>query len=102
MIFTNTRLDADVIAAGDLSAARIGKLNAAGAFEVENVGELEFEAEENELSLTVEDAVGEFAIFAPIAGAANEGALAGNATVGNATMVCLPSNTIQGLLINRE
>lgn len=84
-INTKSCLDPDVIAAGDLSAARIGKLSAAGdVFEVENIGELEFEAEENELSLTVESVVGEFAIFAPIAGAAVEGAAAG---AGNATAV---------------
>lgn len=91
-VIINMSLDPDVIAAGDLSAARIGKLSAAGdKFEVENVGELEFEAEENELSLTVESVVGEFAVFAPIEGAAVEGAVAGagNATAGagNATAV---------------
>lgn len=56
--------DAEVIAAGDLSLGRIGKLEG-DAFVVENVGELEFEVEENELSLTVEDVNGEFAIFVP-------------------------------------
>lgn len=46
------------------------------------VGELEFEAEENELSLTVDDMNGEWGIFVPSAAGAAEGdAAAGNETV---------------------
>lgn len=45
------------------------------------VGELEFEAEENELSLTVDDMNGEWAIFVPSAtGAAGNETAAANGT----------------------
>ena len=45
------------------------------------VGELEFEAEENELSLTVDDMNGEWGVFVPSAAGAAEGdAVAGNET----------------------
>ncbi|KAH6680256.1 hypothetical protein B0J14DRAFT_261015 [Halenospora varia] len=71
--------NADVIAAGDLTQARIGKLcEEAKAFVIsEALGELEFEAEENELSLTTDNMVGEWGIFIPegAAAAANVEAL---------------------------
>jgi hypothetical protein len=56
--------DAEVIAAGNLATGRVGKLEGA-AFVVDNVGDLEFELEENELTLTVADLNGEFALFVP-------------------------------------
>lgn len=42
------------------------------------MGELEFEAEENELSLTVDDMNGEWGIFVPSAAGAAAGGAAGN------------------------
>ncbi|KAJ7110818.1 hypothetical protein C8R43DRAFT_1113636 [Mycena crocata] len=66
----------DIASAGlkgvDLSAAKIGKLcTEANLFIIdEQLGELEFEAEENEISLTVDNMVGEWGVFIPDAAAA--------------------------------
>jgi hypothetical protein len=50
----------------DVAQMKIGKLDtAANQFVTEGVGELEFEKEENELSLTVADMNGEWGIFVP-------------------------------------
>jgi len=61
----------------DISQGRVGKLcTDTKTFILEGVGELEFEADENELTLTVDNLVGEWSIFVPNA-AANAGAGAG-------------------------
>ncbi|KAI8821873.1 uncharacterized protein EV422DRAFT_556650 [Fimicolochytrium jonesii] len=50
----------------DVAQGRIGKLSAEGTFIVDNtIGELEFEAEEREYTLTVNDLNGEWGIFIP-------------------------------------
>ncbi|ETS86901.1 hypothetical protein PFICI_00729 [Pestalotiopsis fici W106-1] len=50
----------------DVSQATVGKFDAAtGQFVTEGLGELEFEAEENEVALKVADMNGEWAIFVP-------------------------------------
>ncbi|KAF7527327.1 hypothetical protein G7054_g10509 [Neopestalotiopsis clavispora] len=50
----------------DVSQATVGKLDTAtGQFVTEGLGELEFEAEENEVALKVADMNGEWAIFVP-------------------------------------
>lgn len=69
----------------DISQGKVGKLcTETNSFIIdEAVGELEFEAEENELSLTVSSLVGTWAVFVPQAAAAGgAGAAAGNATAG--------------------
>ncbi|KAK7418012.1 hypothetical protein QQZ08_011409 [Neonectria magnoliae] len=60
----------------DISQGQIGRFCAeAGAFVIDPaVGELEFEAEENELTLTVANLNGEWGIFLPDAAAAGDGA----------------------------
>jgi hypothetical protein len=56
------------------------------------VGELEFEVEENELTLTVDNMVGEWAVFVPAA--AGTGGTGGTGTIGaNSTT---PSQVTQG------
>jgi ribosomal protein L12E/L44/L45/RPP1/RPP2 len=65
------------LAALDLSTTKVGKLSADGcSFAIEQ-GELEFEVEENEITLTVADLNGEWGIFIPVAGAGAAGAAAG-------------------------
>ena len=80
-------LDANV-AAQDISQGQIGKLcTETNTFVIDPaIGELEFEAEENELSLTVDNMNGEWGVFIPQAAAnANAGNVnAGNANAGNA------------------
>lgn len=50
----------------DVSQSTIGKLDTAtGQFVTEGLGELEFEAEENEVALKVADMNGEWAVFVP-------------------------------------
>lgn len=50
----------------DVKQSVIGKLDTAtNQFVTENLGELEFEAEENELALKVADMNGEWAVFVP-------------------------------------
>lgn len=64
----------------DISKGKVGKLDAAtNTFIIdETVGELEFEVEENELTLTVADLNGEWAVFVPAAAAGGgEGGNAG-------------------------
>ncbi|KAK0733768.1 hypothetical protein B0T26DRAFT_760224 [Lasiosphaeria miniovina] len=67
----------------DISKGQIGRLCAeTKSFVVgAGVGELEFEDDENELTLTVDNMVGEWAIFLPTA--ATGGATAGGATISN-------------------
>lgn len=51
----------------DVSQSVLGKLDAAtNQFVTEGLGELEFEAEENEIALKVADMNGEWAVFVPI------------------------------------
>ncbi|ETN39814.1 uncharacterized protein HMPREF1541_06040 [Cyphellophora europaea CBS 101466] len=65
------------IAALDLATTQVGKLSADGcSFAIEQ-GELEFEADENELTLTVDDLNGEWGIFIPAAGQAGAAAAGG-------------------------
>ena len=66
----------------DISQGQVGKLCAnTNTFVVgAGVGELEFEAEENELSLTVDDMNGEWGIFVPSAAGVAAGGTAGNET----------------------
>lgn len=76
----------------DISQGQIGKLcTETNTYVVgAGVGELEFELEENELTLTVDDMNGDWAIFVPAAA----GGDAGNATegdAGNATEVVTPT-----------
>lgn len=55
-----------ILAAVDPTKVRIGKLDTAtNTYTVDNVGEFEFEVEENEWSLTVPDLNGEWAILVP-------------------------------------
>jgi hypothetical protein len=70
----------------DISAGKVGKLcSETNTFIVDGIGELEFEVEENELTLTVDSLVGEWAIFIPQAAAGGAaGGAAGNATGGAA------------------
>ncbi|KAI0404092.1 hypothetical protein F4802DRAFT_264410 [Xylaria palmicola] len=70
----------------DLSKSRVGKLSAeTKAFVVDDsVGEAEFEADENEIVLKVQDLTGEFGIFVPQAAGEGAGAGAGNGTEGDA------------------
>lgn len=50
----------------DVSQSTIGKLDTTtGQFVTEGLGELEFEAEENEVALKVADMNGEWAVFVP-------------------------------------
>jgi hypothetical protein len=72
------------VAAVDGATAQIGKLSADGcAFEIDPaIGSLEFEAEENELTLTVSDLNGEWGIFVPAAGEAAAAAGADAAATG--------------------
>lgn len=57
---------AAILAAVDPTQGRVGKLDVAtNEFVVDGVGEFEFEAEENEWSLTVPDLNGEWAILIP-------------------------------------
>lgn len=60
------------VAGRDLSTVRVGKLSAEGTTFVadDTIGELEFEAEENEVTLTVNDLNGEWGVFIPVAAAA--------------------------------
>lgn len=56
----------EVAALVDASKGRVGKLDTkTNAFVVENVGEFEFEEDENEWSLTVPDLNGEWALLIP-------------------------------------
>lgn len=79
------------VAALDLASTKVGKLSADGcAFAIEEGIEFEFEAEENEISLTVDDANGEWGIFIP---SGSQGATAGaaaNAT-GSANAIGAPA-----------
>ncbi|KAK3362599.1 hypothetical protein B0T25DRAFT_626999 [Lasiosphaeria hispida] len=71
----------------DISTGKIGKLcTETKSFVIDDaIGELEFEADENELTLTVSDLVGEWGIFLPAAAAtAGTGAAAGGAATGGA------------------
>ncbi|KAK0730327.1 hypothetical protein B0H67DRAFT_638841 [Lasiosphaeris hirsuta] len=71
----------------DISTGKIGKLcTETKSFVIDDaIGELEFEADENELTLTVSDLVGEWGIFLPAGAAtAGAGAAAGGATTGDA------------------
>ncbi|KAK1758681.1 hypothetical protein QBC47DRAFT_441528 [Echria macrotheca] len=77
----------------DISQGRVGKLcTETGTFIIDGIGELEFERDENELTLTVDSLVGEWAIFVPSAAAgAGAGAGAGAAAgAGNATKPAAP------------
>lgn len=57
---------AAVLAAVDPTKGRIGKLDAAkNEFVIDGIGEFEFEAEENEWTLTVADLNGEWAVLIP-------------------------------------
>lgn len=60
------------VAGRDLTTSRIGKLAADGSTFIvdDTIGELEFEVEENELTLTVDDLNGEWGVFIPAAAAA--------------------------------
>lgn len=67
---------ANTIATLNLATTQVGKLSADGcSFAIEQ-GELEFEGDENELTLTVADLNGEWGIFIPM-DAASAGAAAG-------------------------
>ncbi|KAK7413497.1 hypothetical protein QQX98_007645 [Neonectria punicea] len=70
----------------DISQGQIGRFCAeAGAFIIDPaVGELEFEVEENELTLTVANMNGEWGIFMPDAAAAGDGAAEDGAAEGGA------------------
>ncbi|KAK2759046.1 hypothetical protein FQN54_003145 [Arachnomyces sp. PD_36] len=75
------------VAAQDISQGQIGKLcTETNTFIIDPaIGELEFEAEENELSLTVDNMNGEWGIFIPQAGSGGNATNAGNAgNAGNA------------------
>ena len=65
----------------DISQGKIGRLcTETNTFVIsDNIGELEFEADENELTLTVSNLNGEWAVFLPKAGAAAGGAAGGAA-----------------------
>ncbi|KIJ34584.1 hypothetical protein M422DRAFT_117451, partial [Sphaerobolus stellatus SS14] len=55
-----------LVAAVDLTKSVVGRLDTTtNTFVVENVGELEFEDDEGEISLTVDDVNGEWAVLAP-------------------------------------
>ncbi|KAK0749191.1 hypothetical protein B0T18DRAFT_436796 [Schizothecium vesticola] len=74
----------------DISQGKIGKLcTETGSFVIDDaIGELEFEVEENELTLTVNSLTGTWGIFVPQAAGAAAGAGAGagaGAAAGNAT-----------------
>jgi hypothetical protein len=85
------------VAALDLATTKIGKLSADGcSFAIEEGLEFEFEAEENEITLTVDDLNGEWGVFVPVAAAAGGeaaavaaegGAAAGEAGAGEAAAV---------------
>jgi hypothetical protein len=86
----------------DISQGKIGKLDAAtNTFVIdETVGELEFEAEESELTLTVTDLNGEWAVFIPTS-AAGAGATTGAATGGAGAVTAITGNAqsiVQSLL----
>ncbi|KAK4178275.1 hypothetical protein QBC36DRAFT_183110 [Triangularia setosa] len=84
----------------DISAGQIGRFcpEANGFVIGAGVGELEFEVEENELTLTVDNLVGEWAIFVPDAAGAGTGAGAG-AEAGSATSgACGAGTTCRALL----
>jgi hypothetical protein len=69
------------LAAVDLSTTQVGKLSADGcSFAIEQ-GELEFEAEENEITLTVADLNGEWGFFVPVAGQAAGAAVGAGSAV---------------------
>ncbi|KPM40133.1 hypothetical protein AK830_g6409 [Neonectria ditissima] len=70
----------------DISQGQIGRFcTEAGAFVIDPaVGELEFEVEENELTLTVANMNGEWGIFLPDAAAAGDGAAEDGAADGGA------------------
>ena len=77
-------LDAAVSADVDISQGQIGKLCSQGSSFIvgEGIGELEFEAEENELTLTVDSLVGEWAVFVPTADAGAGAGAGGGAGAG--------------------
>ncbi|KIJ41150.1 hypothetical protein M422DRAFT_48900 [Sphaerobolus stellatus SS14] len=55
-----------LVAAVDITKSLVGRLDTTtNTFVVENVGELEFEDDEGEISLAVDDANGEWAVLAP-------------------------------------
>lgn len=77
-------------AGAPLSAGQIGRLcNETNSFVIgAGVGDLEFETDENELTMTVADLVGEWAIFLPVAAGGAAGGATGGTTggaAGNAT-----------------
>lgn len=80
----------------DISQGQVGKLcTETNTYVVgAGVGELEFEAEENELTLTVDDLNGDWAIFVPSAAGDAAGGAAGGAdggAAGDGTEVATPT-----------
>ncbi|KAK4207304.1 hypothetical protein QBC37DRAFT_98761 [Rhypophila decipiens] len=83
----------------DISKGQIGRLcRETNSFVIgEGVGELEFEVEENELTVKVDNLVGEWAVFLPVAAGAGAGAAAPAAPASPAAAPLTQEAALEGL-----